>query len=88
LSTKLAAKFGPVPDVLKEVFGWELIEPIKQTNGTVLLFKTNWASAYVISTHADGVTLEMKMIDFRILWQDDAKLNRAPRDHSSNAIAL
>lgn len=88
LSAKLAAKYGPVGDATEETFDWELIEPIKRTNGAVLPFKTNWASAYVSSTDGAGVTIEIKMIDFRIMWQDDAKVNRTPRDKASNAIAL
>lgn len=88
LAAKLAAKFGPVGDATKETFGWELIEPIKRTNGAVLPFKTNWASAYVSSSYSDGVILEMKMIDFRIMWQDDVKLNRAPRDKAIGDLSL
>lgn len=88
LSAKLAAKYGPTSDATTETFDWQLIEPIKRTNGAILPFKTNWASAYVSASYFDGVTLEMKMIDFRILWQDDAKLNRKPRDRATGAIAL
>ena len=88
LSAKLAAKFGPVGDATNETFGWELIEQIKRTNGMVLPFKTNWASAYVSSTYGQGVTLEIKMIDFRYLWQDERALNAKPSMRGANRVTF
>jgi hypothetical protein len=87
LAAKLTAKYGPPAETTGNTFGWSLIEAIKRTNGAVLPFTTNWASAYV-SSGSEGVTIEMKLIDFRIQWQDDAAVNRAPRDKAASAIAL
>lgn len=87
LTSKLAGKFGPVAPGVRETFDWELVENITRTSGQVLPFKTNWASAHV-SGSSDGVTLYIKMLDFRYLWQDEGKLNRGSRDKAMSNITL
>ena len=87
LTAKLVAKFGPLNPRSAENYDWEIIENVRRTSGQVSAFKTNWASAYV-SGGGDGVTLYVKMLDFRYLWQDEANLNRAPRDNGIEGISL
>ena len=87
VSARLTAKYGPPTGRSTETWSWELIEPVTRTSGQTLPFKTMWASAY-LSKGGDGVTLEIKLLDFRILWADEAKLNRDPRNRASNAVRL
>lgn len=85
VATRLAAKYGPPNERSAETFGWSLIQPVKRSDGQTLPFTTMWASAYV-SKGADGVTLEIKLLDFRIMWADEAKANRGPRDKAADAL--
>lgn len=87
LAAKLAAKYGPPVSATSETFKWSLIEPVKRTGGEALPFETNWASAYV-EGGSDGVTVHIKLIDFRVMWTDYAQLNRAPRDQAVGELAL
>lgn len=87
LSAKLAAKYGQPTGSSLTTFGWSLIEPVKRIDGKPLPFETNWAAA-MVSNGMDGVTVEMKMLDFRILWQDQNDLNRTPRNRAAGAIAF
>lgn len=87
VSARLTAKYGPTTDRSTETWSWELIEPVTRTSGQTLPFKTMWASAY-LSKGSDGVTLEIKLLDFRILWADEAQINRGPRDKAADAVKL
>jgi hypothetical protein len=87
LAAKLTAKYGPPETATGETFNWSLIEPVKRAGGATLPFTTNWASAYV-DDGSEGVTLHVKLIDFRIMWRDDAQLNRAPRDKAAREVTL
>lgn len=84
---RLTDKYGPPTGRSTETWSWELIEPVTRTSGQTLPFKTMWASAY-LSKRSDGVTLNIKLLDFRILWADEAKLNREPRDRAAGAVKL
>lgn len=86
LDAKLFAKYGKgggAPDNLS----WALTEPVRYTTGEVRLFTTNWMSALVTEDY-DGVSLELKMIDFRICWAETQRANQKPRDAASQAIKL
>jgi hypothetical protein len=85
VAARLTAKYGPPTQRSTETFGWSLIEPVKHASGQTLPFTTMWASAYV-SKGGDGVSLEIKLLDFRVLWADEAKLNRGPRDKAVDAV--
>ncbi|WP_169803399.1 hypothetical protein [Sphingomonas pruni] len=87
LESKLTAKYGKPTEGSAGAYNWSLIEPVKRTGGETLPFETNWTSANVESG-PDGVTLNIKMIDFRIMWRDDAQVNRGPRDKASATIKL
>jgi hypothetical protein len=80
LSAKLTAKYGPATTPEAGNYGWDLIETVSSPDGARYPFKTNWFAAH-ISGGSDGgeVSLEMTMIDFRILWADTAQLNKEPR---------
>lgn len=87
LGAKLTAKYGQPIEASGGVWHWSLIEPVKRTGGATLPFETNWASASA-DGGPDGVTLKIKMIDFRIMWRDEAELNRVPRDKADANVKL
>lgn len=86
LTAKLTAKYGRPLHASFATFNWSLVEPVKRPNGETLPFETNWASAYF--DDGPDVTVHIKLIDFRIMWQDDAALNHAPRNQAIKAISL
>lgn len=86
LTAKLTAKYGPPTHASVGTFNWTLIEPVKRQNGETLPIETNWASAYF--DDGPDVTVHVKLIDFRIMWQDDAALSRGPRDDGSRKVVL
>jgi hypothetical protein len=85
LATRLTDKYGPPNERSAETFGWSLIELTKRSDGQTLPFTTMWASAYV-SKGVDGVSLEIKLLDFRIMWADDAQANRGPSNKAAGAL--
>ena len=87
LRARLTAKYGTPATSSGETFGWSLIEPVKRTGDRTLPFETNWASAYV-EGGSEGVTLHVKLLDFRIMWQDEATLNRGPSVAAANKLTL
>jgi hypothetical protein len=87
LDAKLFAKYGQghgTPDNLS----WGLTEPVRYTTGEVRPFTSNWMSALVIDDGGDGVSLELKMLDFRICWAEREKANQRPRDAATQALKL
>jgi hypothetical protein len=83
LNAKLFAKYGHgsgTPDNLV----WDLTEPVRYTTGEVRPFTTNWMTALV--SDDDGVSLELKMLDFRICWAAYEKANRNPRNAAAGSI--
>ena len=87
LTAKLTAKYGPPIEASAGLFRWSLIEPVKRTGGATLPFETNRAYANV-EGGPDGVTLKIDMIDYRIMWRDEAELNRAPRNAASRKFVF
>lgn len=86
LTAKLTAKYGTPAHASFGTFNWSLIEPVRRAGGEAIPFETNWASAYFDGS--PDVTVHIKLIDFRIMWQDDAKLNRTPRDQAIKHLLL
>jgi hypothetical protein len=87
LQAKLFAKYGQgygTPDNLS----WGLTEPVRYTTGEVRNFTSNWMSALVTDDSGDGVSLELKMLDFRICWAEREKANQKPRDAATQALKL
>lgn len=62
---------------------WELIESVEHPDGQTIPFQTMLFSA-MLSESANGVNLELTMLDFRILWADQAAINRRPRQNAQN----
>lgn len=87
LRTRLTAKYGVPATSSGTTFGWSLIEPVKRTGDRTLPFETNWASA-TVEGGSDGLTLHIKLLDFRIMWQDEAKLNRGPSEVAARKVAM
>jgi hypothetical protein len=85
LDDRLFAKCGPgvgTPDNLS----WALTEPVRYTTGEVRPFTSNWMSALVMDDSGEGVSLELKMTDFRICWAEREKANQKPRDAATQAV--
>lgn len=85
LGRRLAEKYGEPTSRDGDVFSWELIEPVTNNLGQTLPFKTMWMTAYVGGFGGDP-TLEITIIDFRILWADEAAVNREPRETAEGRI--
>ena len=88
VAAKLAAKFGPPTDGPNDNLSWELVELVRYSDGKVHPFKTNWASAIISGSGGDDVTLDLKMIDFRVCWSDEFRANRKPRDDAAKRVTL
>lgn len=86
IGAKLFAKYGAATGGAPDNLDWFLIEPVRYTDGKVHPFKTNWAAAMVSNSGEDGVTLELKMLDFRICWADTFERNEKPRDQAGERV--
>ena len=84
LGAKLFAKYGAATRGAPDNLDWDLIESVRYTDGKVHPFTTNWAAAIVSSSDADGVTLNLKMLDFRVCWDKAVRRNKKPRDQTSD----
>jgi len=69
------------------VYEWELIERIREIGGSSNPFRTMWMTA-MLSDDAGEKSLEMTLIDFRVLWADQARANRPPRMMAERAVKL
>lgn len=87
LTDKLITKYGPASEASGDNFHWSCIEEVQTPQGQRRNFETNWATAYVGGGPGSGEkTLELQMIDFRIMWADSAKLNSGPRQAGADSI--
>jgi hypothetical protein len=87
LRQRLSSKYGPPASDYADVFGWELIEDVAMPDGRMTPFRTMWMTALVGGSGHDR-TLDITLIDFRILWADQASVNRAPRAAAEERIAF
>ena len=80
LAGKLAKKYGPpeIGDVPSGVLWWTFAERYQLNNGTVLTRETESLSASLGGGFGQPTTLDIKLMDFRILRQDLETLNRQP----------
>ena len=85
LGRRLTTKYGEPTSHEGDSFFWELIEPVTNNSGQTLPFRTMWMNASVGGIGSDK-TLEITIIDFRILWADQAVVNRKPREKAESAI--
>lgn len=89
LGAKLAAKYGTPANGTGDNLSWELVEPVRYTDGAVHPFKTNLFSALVSSQNgSEPVSLNLMMIDFRICWGDAERRNRLSRESALQALTF
>lgn len=87
LRQKLSAKYGPPLSDYADVFSWEIIENVTMPDGNKEPFRTMWMTAMISGQETDR-TLDITLIDFRILWADQASVNRTPRAEAEDRIAF
>jgi hypothetical protein len=87
LDAKLFTKYGR-GDGTPDNLSWGLTEPVRYTTGEVRLFTTNWMSALVTENYGDPVSLDLKMLDFRICWAESEKANQKPREDATKTVKL
>lgn len=87
LSGRLIQKYGPparshLPTGTAE---WELIQPVTRADGQRVPFRTMWFTV-TVGSDMDGTTLDMTMLDFRVLWVDQQAQNHEPSRQASEAV--
>jgi hypothetical protein len=87
LRQKLSAKYGPPISDYADVFSWEIIENVTMPDGNKEPFRTMWMTAMISGQETDR-SLDFTLIDFRILWADQASVNRTPRAEAEDRIAF
>lgn len=87
LKAKLISKYGMPQSEIGDLFQWELTENVERTSGQILPFTTMWMSASTLGMGAGSdISLEIRMLDFRILWEDEKSVNGVPRSEASKSI--
>lgn len=86
LKSQLLAKYGKPTGTTGETFEWQLIQPVINKLGQTLPFCTMWMSAYVGGGYSSNPTLEITILDFRILWADETKLNDPARQSAEQRL--
>ena len=89
LSAKLIQKYGrPSGNQLPGgPASWELIEQVSLQGEPRHPFRTMWLDA-MLSDDESGLTLNMKMLDFRVLWADAKRLNSQPRNEAMDRTSF
>lgn len=86
---KLANKYGQPtlasPDISSAQ--WDLFQNVKGPSGVAINQSVNWMLASLLDGEA-GKKLQIRMIDFRLLWQDQHKLNCEPAQKAQDKIAF
>ena len=85
LLNKLTAKYGQPDSVSGSDFGWELFETVRSHNPGPNPFKTMWMSS-TVSDSAGDKFLDITLIDFRILWADQAAANAPARAAAEKVV--
>jgi hypothetical protein len=88
LTNKLSKKFGP-PQLNQLPGGpasWEFLEVYTNPNGQSVNRTTESLSAMLGGGWGQPISLEMKLIDFRIMRRDIAKLNATPRSRAQSDV--
>ncbi len=88
LSNKLATKYG-VPETNQLPDGpafWDFAMPYTENSGTQHMVATESLSAVLTATYKGPVSLDMKLMDFRILRRDEALLNNAPQREAQSRV--
>jgi hypothetical protein len=79
VALRLMTKYGKTTRGLtaSAPLGWGIVEKVSNTVSGIRNFATNHAGASVTPT-TEGVVLNIFMLDHRIVWQDQYKLNCEP----------
>ena len=88
LQSQLFAKYGGATEGNSGNLAWDLIEPVRYSDGKVHLFKTNWFSVLVSGGRNTSVSLDMKMLDFRICWKEKKQMNQQPRSEANAKVVF
>ncbi|MGL4639678.1 MAG: hypothetical protein ACRCVX_08145 [Shewanella sp.] len=88
LNAQLFQKYGYTELNTPDNLSWDLIERVRYSDGAVRPFKTNWFSVLVSGGHGSAITLDMKMLDFRICWEDKVQMNQQPRSEANDKIVF
>lgn len=87
LQSDLFAKYGAASGGSPGNLSWDLVEPVTFSDGAVRQFKTNWFTA-LLSGYPNGpVTLDLRMLDFRVCWEDAVRMN-APARNAANKVIV
>lgn len=85
LATRLIEKYGRPVRQSGSLFEWELIQPVNNEFGQRLPFRTMWMTA-MVGGDGEARTLEITLIDFRVLWTDQATANRPGRERAEDRV--
>lgn len=85
LENRLTTKYGPTKLGSSNPWSWEIVEPVTMHGDINTRMVTNWAYA-MLGSGDTAVTLQIHMLDFRILWTDEAELNRNPKKEAQKQI--
>ncbi|WP_148650896.1 hypothetical protein [Sphingopyxis granuli] len=85
LGQRLTSKYGPSKLQTANPWRWGIVEPVTMYGDINTHMETNWAYA-MLGSEGPQVTLQINMLDFRILWSDQAKLNRSPKSEAQKRI--
>ncbi len=88
LTNQLSNKFGP-PQTNQLPGGpafWSFLEEYTDANGQKLNRETESLSAMLGGGYGQPVSLEMKLMDFRIVRRDLARANAAPRSRAQGDV--
>lgn len=88
LQADLFAKYGAAGGVSPGNLSWDLVEPVRFSDGEVRQFKTNWFSALLSDYPSGPVSLDLRMLDFRVCWEDDVKKNAPARDAANKRVVF
>jgi hypothetical protein len=86
LTSKLTEKFGPPRGNMLPggPINWELQGMVTDNNGTNPR-ELESLSAMLEGGYGTPIHLVMKMLDFRVLWRDQASVNATPRNKAAEA---
>ncbi len=85
LANKLSAKYGVPARTTASVYEWELIEQVRTPEGEANPFRTMWMTAMVMD-NGGAKSLEMTLLDFRVLWTDEDKVNKPGRAAAESKV--
>jgi len=86
LRKKLSEKYGPPHDAIgSDMWTWRLVEKVENTEGEIQPIETMRMTASVTGVELEH-TVEITLIDFRILAIDRARVNSKPRTNAEQEV--